>query len=1247
MRVGVTCRFQNSYFSGATPQVAVVLAKALHALGHDVRILYPKGEAAWFVDIPEEGTRCPKREEWSPETASFTEGPLDLLVEVAWFVPEQYRQRMAKRIALFHHYPPLFHDMESSVYPFNPTHRDFTCVTEVWTWDHYRSQDLRYLAFLSQKPVFTLPFSWNFGAVDAYVRETGVPAWMDTAALMDSRVTDAIPATLSWSARVVESNASNSSHCLIPLTIVSEIRREDPIRFSVHNGENVMKNAFFNSNVAKNLLIPDISGNFVPRIRLPDLCREKSFLVSHQRFRPIKGYLLDALYLGIPVVHNCEMLREFGYFYELNQIRDAVGCWRTLKSEYAGHNGFFAAGAVEERKKALRKRFGLDRMLDPLREILADASVVAVPATPATPTGATAVTATHTAAAAAAAEPRPQLKVAFTDMWDMFNAHHNFFMSLFRWTGEQHGFDVAVDYDTPNLLVYGPFGETYKDPKYADVPKVFFTGENLPPRDDANTFLNLGFKYIADPNYIRLPLWVLEINWFGEDPDAIANPRPVPLEACLKQDPAVLDAKQKFCAFVATNPLCNNRNLAFHVLNQWRGVDAGGRLFCNLPGGPIPAGSGGGGGELAKVSFYKDYKYAITFENEGMAGYTTEKLFHAKVAGCVPIYWGDSYVDRDFDSRGFLNANTCESPEKMIELVENLEKDPAAWRQMAEVPALSGYKHHWCERTMEEIMKAIVERVFSRQITFATDAWEDVTSFTSKYAASHLLQSPVASAPSAPSPAPVASMTSIVLPPPEERRIVTAANTDYVPSALLLIASAKKVEAGVPVRVYVWPNVTEDQRTELRNAGAEVMPLPTERNMGWSDFWDPKYFAWKLWIHHEESLSSKPGTLIIYADSGIEFVYPLTQIWQQTQEHGIALLEDGGHPNKRWCHPTFCKALQVTDAELEGKQLLAGFVGIRAAGPYMRLHADALQWAQKREVIVGDKYKMYTNVCMGHRHDQSILSVLSQRTGAPRLNFRDFYCDQSRRAAEQFALPLYVHRGAPKQLAPFTQGIDEAYLINLERRSDRLEKFKQNAPHLKDVTYVWRATDGRALTMTPALARLFRDNDFKWKKAVMGCAISHMGLWERLANDKVARSYLIMEDDVRFLPDWLQRWKAAASHVPEDADVIYLGGVLPPNKAALPSVAEAVNEHFGRIAPNTLFGSSSSGKPRRYFHFCNYSYILTQRGAQKLCRLIQQRGIFTSGDHMIVNHGDGLLNAGGGSCVCQIRFQQLWSVGYV
>jgi hypothetical protein len=310
--------------------------------------------------------------------------------------------------------------------------------------------------------------------------------------------------------------------------------------------------------------------------------------------------------------------------------------------------------------------------------------------------------------------PTPtELRVAFCEMWDQFQPKYNFFLLLLTWVGQQNGIRVVHDNETPTLVFYGPFSKDAES-RYPGVPKVFFTGENLPPKKDKDTFLNLGFQYETTPEYVRLPLWVLEINWFGADPEKLVNPRPVSVQdATTVPD---LDKKSKFCAFVATNPSNQNRNAAFQILDRWRSVDAGGRLFCNLPGGPIPAGLGGGGGELAKVQFYKDYKFALTFENSSSPGYTTEKLFHAKVAGCVPIYWGDPFVDRDFDSKGFLNANQVSDQKALIELVAKVAEDPVAWRAMASIPAVSEFKKLWCQRTMVDLANRIFEKIVQKSV---------------------------------------------------------------------------------------------------------------------------------------------------------------------------------------------------------------------------------------------------------------------------------------------------------------------------------------------------------------------------------------------------------------------------------------------------------------------------------------------------------------------------------------------------
>ena len=435
-----------------------------------------------------------------------------------------------------------------------------------------------------------------------------------------------------------------------------------------------------------------------------------------------------------------------------------------------------------------------------------------------------------------------------------------------------------------------------------------------------------------------------------------------------------------------------------------------------------------------------------------------------------------------------------------------------------------------------------------------------------------------------------------------------------------------KFEPNIQKIVYVWPDVPQHICEVFSRVGAtEVRKIPTtlSSETPWPDFWEPQHFAWKLWVHANMVKEATTDSSVLYLDAGVVLAAPIDRIWQQIESHGIFLLNDNQQINERWCHPTCVTNMNATAAELAGNQITAGLLGYKAGHAYARIAEDALAVAKaQRETIVGEKWKAYSKTCMGHRHDQSILSILTQRAGAPRLPLREFYTDISMRHAQYNRLPLYVHRGQYREFVPFADGIDEAYIINLERRDDRYKQFCEAHINIKERVYRWKATDGLALKLTKEHAHLFRNNDFKWKKSVMGCALSHMGLWEKLANEKIAKSYLILEDDVKFEDRWLLKWIAAAQQIPSDADVIYLGGVLPPNKPALPHITEQVNTYFARVAKNTLFG----GQARRYFHFCNYSYILTKRGAEKIMKLISERGIFTSGDHMIVNHGDDLLN---------------------
>ena len=261
----------------------------------------------------------------------------------------------------------------------------------------------------------------------------------------------------------------------------------------------------------------------------------------------------------------------------------------------------------------------------------------------------------------------------------------------------------------------------------------------------------------------------------------------------------------------------------------------------------------------------------------------------------------------------------------------------------------------------------------------------------------------------------------------------------------------------------------------------------------------------------------------------------------------------------------------------------------------------------------------------GHRHDQSVLSILGQRRNINRVPIDTVYCDTSARMTFHSGKSVYVHRGNYKTHEPYLPGIDEIFAVNLDRRADRRKTFIEHHPDLKGILRRLPAYDGRALKLGPYLARMFKPNDFHWKKAVMGCALSHMKLLNMLVNEPSdINAYCILEDDCRLQKGWQAKWVNIYPDLPDDWDCVYLGGVLPPNKPGFSTVLERVAPGLARIAPNQFFGQA---KPTRYFHFCTYAYVISRAGAKKILQSIFEKdGYWTSADHMMCNPVDRMNN---------------------
>lgn len=460
----------------------------------------------------------------------------------------------------------------------------------------------------------------------------------------------------------------------------------------------------------------------------------------------------------------------------------------------------------------------------------------------------------------------------------------------------------------------------------------------------------------------------------------------------------------------------------------------------------------------------------------------------------------------------------------------------------------------------------------------------------------------------------------------------TYATQKFMPSLNIWLQIHTKHADAINGRVIVWlgNDVTEKEQLAAKWQKVEFRVVPTEVPVGsFADFWAPEHYAWKIWIMKamKDELAGDSPSMVLYVDAGALTIRMPTDMMMKAASAGICLIEDSTQKNMHWFSDSFKRILNVQEFELHCNQVLGGLLVFVPALAKNFIDA-AYTMACNRNIIAGPKWagELPSGQPIGHRHDQAIFSLLRLRHGIPVEPIQKMHNMESMKAASESGAAFYVHRGnfkggdVPRAAESPLAGITEVTVINLERRADRLTKFYENHPELKNIVRVHKAIDGRSMKLTPDVARLLRPNDFFWKKAVAGCALSHLGIWQRAAT---VDATLVFEDDVKLTSNWMKSWNTAYSSVPANWDVLYLGGVLPQNWAAFETVKESVNDTWCRVAPNQIFGQRV---PTRYFHFCNYSYIISKSGAQKLLALIKARdGFFTSADHMICNHVD-LLN---------------------
>lgn len=247
-------------------------------------------------------------------------------------------------------------------------------------------------------------------------------------------------------------------------------------------------------------------------------------------------------------------------------------------------------------------------------------------------------------------------KIWFSDFWHGFDPFDNYILDLLR---ECESFEV--DPESPELLVFSNFGDQHL---WKRCRKICWSSEPYikPPKYWNHAFSAFHFR---PANY--LPIWA--INYY--------------LRKTVSFNPAnanTLKSKSEFCNFIYSNPKCKIRNDFFKQLHSLKYVHSGGKLFQNCDGpGQKDADSDP---EQSKRQWQIKFRFSIAFENHSVPGYVSEKLLDAFSANTIPIYWGDPYVAKYFNTKSFVNTHEFEKLEDVVAYVLDLENSPKRMESM-------------------------------------------------------------------------------------------------------------------------------------------------------------------------------------------------------------------------------------------------------------------------------------------------------------------------------------------------------------------------------------------------------------------------------------------------------------------------------------------------------------------------------------------------------------------------------------
>jgi len=262
------------------------------------------------------------------------------------------------------------------------------------------------------------------------------------------------------------------------------------------------------------------------------------------------------------------------------------------------------------------------------------------------------------------------MKISFVDFWTGFDPKNNFFYHSLNKLGIKF---KIVKPKKADIIFFSCFGN--KNLEFNNCKKIFFLSEDF----NLNNYdFNYSISHINNDGEnnlnFRLPLWMMYIDWFNVG--SYTNPEYlIPYSYIDKENEFNKTAKDKFCSIVYSSEYFF-RDQYIELISNYKKIDVFGK---NKHGNLLPE------GEYHKLAHLSNYKFSLAMENEISKGYLCEKLIHAKVAGNIPLFYGDDFAKTDFNPDSFIHI-TDHTDESLMEKIKEIDNNESLYHELKNQP---------------------------------------------------------------------------------------------------------------------------------------------------------------------------------------------------------------------------------------------------------------------------------------------------------------------------------------------------------------------------------------------------------------------------------------------------------------------------------------------------------------------------------------------------------------------------------